>query len=175
MHAAAGADAGSGIYRFQPPANPSLNFLPAYYSLDPGDNHALCAVFTEEGRESTHCELFRVQYPLFQYRPKTSGATPAPYYLPADKNGPAVFGILDPETAKRVSEFNKSPDTEVAISDPAEALRQLLPLCESDAACKNRHKVLLAQMPFYKASQLAARLKSFDIVVAEADPNMRRR
>jgi hypothetical protein len=159
----------SGIYRFQPPTNPSVNFLPAYFSLDPGDNHALCAVYTEESRESTHCELFRVQYPLFQYRPKTSGATPAPYYLPADRNGPAVFGVLDPETAKRVSEFNKSSDTEVAISDPAEALGQLLQLCESDIACRNRHKVLLAQMPFYKASQLAAKLKSFDIVVAEAD------
>ena len=160
---------GSGIYRFQPPANPSGNFLPAYYSLDPGDNHALCAVYTEESQEATHCEFFRVQYPLFQYRPQTSGATPAPYYLAADGNGPAVFGVLDPEIAKRASEFNKSSDTEVAISDPAEALRQMLQLCESEVTCRDRPKVLLAQMPFYKASELAAKLKLFDIVVAESN------
>jgi hypothetical protein len=163
------ATSGSGIYRFQAPTAPSGNFISSYYSLDPGDNHALCAVYGQTSHESTHCELFHVQYPLLQYRPKASGTTPVPYYVQADGNGPAVFGVLDPDLAKRTTEFNNSSDTEVAIGDPAEALRQLLQLCESDVNCKDRHKVLLAQMPSYKAAQLAASLKSFDMVVAEAD------
>ncbi len=64
---------------------------------------------------------------------------------------------------------DQSFDTSAQIVDPLEAMRQMLDLCESDVACHGRRKILLAQMPYYKAAELANKLKVFDVVVAQAD------
>ncbi len=72
---------GASHFRFAKPARASANFIGQYYTLDPGANHAVCAVYEARGGTETHCQLFSVHYPFFQYRPQTSGTTPAPYFL----------------------------------------------------------------------------------------------
>ena len=163
-------------FRFEPPRRPSQNFIPALYSLDPGSNHALCATYLESGVSKTHCQLFSVEYPFFQYHPSAAGQTPAPYYIPANPKGAVVFGVLDPSIVSYIGQLNdvwinrnKQFDTDAAILDPLEAMRQVLALCASDNNCKDRRKILLAQMPYYRAAELAAKLKVFDMVVAQPD------
>ncbi len=163
-------------FRFHLPAEPSQNFLPAYESLDPGSNHALCISYLKKGEQKVHCQLFSVQYPFFQYRPNDWGPTPTPYFVPSDTNGAVIFGALDPSLVGYIGQLSdvwknadERFDTSAQITDPLEALRQLLSLCNSDANCRGRHKILLAQMPYYKASQLASKLKVFDIVIAQPD------
>jgi 5'-nucleotidase, C-terminal domain len=171
-----GAEGDSQRFRFQPPARPSENFVPAYYSLDPGSNHALCVAYSETGQSKIHCQLFSVQYPFLQYLPASWGTTPAPYFVPANKGEAVVFGVLDPSLVGYIGQLSdvwmntdRRFDTSAQTTDPLEALRQVLSLCDSDAACQGRHKILLAQMPYYKAAELAAKLKAFDIVIAQPD------
>jgi hypothetical protein len=172
------------IYSLLKPANPSANFISDYYTLDPGDNHAICISNGDAGRPATSCKLFSVQYPFFQYAPASSGTTPAPYYVSSTKaaNGQrsaiAVFGIMDPSLVGMIGQFedtwlnqDRRFDTRIQITDPVEALRQVLQLCDADANCKSSSKVLLAQMPYYKATQLAAKLGDFDVIIAQADAN----
>jgi hypothetical protein len=168
------ADGANG-FRFAKPAQLSANFLAQYYTLDPGTNHALCAVNT--GR--THCELFSVEYPFFQYRPQTSGTTPAPYFLSeggAAGPGAAVFGVVDPSLTGLVGQLDgawrnedRRFDSTIAVTDPVDALRQVLGLCAADPHCQGRRKILLAQMPRYRAAELASKFPSFDVVIAQAD------
>ena len=163
-------------FRFARPAAPSQNFIPAYYSLDPGSNHALCAVYSDDDSPQTRCQLFSVQYPFFQYQPTPVKTTPAPYFVPENPKGAVVFGIVDPSLVGYIGQLSdvwinndKRFDTRADVIDPIEALRQVLQLCDSDKSCRGRPKILLAQMLYYKASQLAARLKAFDMVVAQPD------
>ncbi|HEX4168085.1 MAG TPA: hypothetical protein VHZ55_21680 [Bryobacteraceae bacterium] len=163
-------------FAFEPPPHPSANFLPQYYRLDPGSNHALCATYLDGGPGQVHCQLFSVQYPFFQYNPAPSGQAPAPYFIPPDAKGAAIFGVLDPTLVSYIGQLNdvwinrnKQFDTSAQIIDPLEAMRQVLALCAADSNCKDRRKVLLAQMPYYRAAELAAKLKVFDIVVAQPD------
>ena len=144
--------------------------------LKAGSNHALCAVYPDGATRKTHCQLFSVQHPFFQYQPDEPGVTPAPYYVPSNKEGPVVFGVLDPALVGYIGQLNDvwvntdaRFDTSARIIDPIEALRQVLDLCDSDSHCKDRRKILLAQMPYHKASELAAKLKVFDIVIAQSD------
>ena len=162
-------------FRFARPASPSQNFLP-YYSLDPGSNHALCAVFAEGDSRQTRCQLFSVQYPFFQFQPVSAATTPAPYFIPPNPNAAVVFGIVDPSLVGYIGQLSDvwmnndhRFDTRADVIDPIEALRQVLQLCDSDKSCRGRRKVLLAQMPYYKASQVASRLKVFDVVIAQPD------
>lgn len=165
-------------FRFAKPARPSANFIAQYYALDPGANHALCAVYQSNGGTETHCQLFSVHYPFFQYRPRTSGTTPAPYFLSGQGTGTgvAVFGVMDRSLAGYVGQLDgawrnedRRFDSTIEITDPLEALRQVLGLCASDPNCRGRRKVLLAQMPYYKATTLASKLPSFDLVIAQPD------
>jgi hypothetical protein len=165
----------SAEFKFEKPRHPSANYLPEYYHLDPGDNHAICVELPAPAKSQMHCELFSVQYPFFQYRPDPAGFAPAPYYV--DSQSVAIFGVLDPSLAGYVGQLNSAwknedPnfDTTIAISDPVEAVRQQMAACHMDDRCCHAHKVLLAQMPYYKAMQLAAKLNGIDLVVAEADP-----
>jgi hypothetical protein len=143
-------------------------------ALEPGSNHAFCGVWNKE--QNLRCQLFSVQSPLLQYRPSSRGETPVPYLVPANPNEPAIFGVLDPELVGYIGQLNdvwinvdKRFDTRADIGDPVEALRQVLGACNADPDCRGRHKILLAQMPYYRASQLAAHLKAFDIVISEPD------
>jgi hypothetical protein len=162
-------------FAFQTPSHPSVNFISRYDTLDPGSNHALCAAPVAEP-DSFRCQLFSVQYSFLEYHPNSPGTTPPPYLAPADRDKPVMFGVVDPGLANSIGQLNNiwknidsGVNTSVEVVDPIETLRQLLTLCDSDANCKGRHKVLLAQMPFYRASELAARLKVFDMVVAQPD------
>ncbi|HEX4810675.1 MAG TPA: 5'-nucleotidase C-terminal domain-containing protein [Bryobacteraceae bacterium] len=162
-------------FRFEKPQHPSGSFLSGYFFLDPGDNHALCVVQPNAAAPITHCELFSVQYPFFQYRPDSGTSTPAPYYL--SSQSVAVFGVLDPSLASYIGELdgtwmNEDPkfDTTIEITDPVEAVRQQIAACDLDPRCRAAHKILLAQMPYYKASQMATKLDGIDLVIAQADP-----
>lgn len=133
-------------------------------SLDPASNHALCGVYGEA--HEIHCQLFSVQTPLL----------PSPYVVPPDRQSPVIFGVLDPDLVGYIGQLsdvwrnqNERFDTTVQIGDPIETLRQALGACSADGNCKDRRKILLAQMPYYRASQLAANLKVFDIVIAQPD------
>ncbi len=137
-------------------------------ALEAGSNHALCAEYTQAGESKGHCQLFSVQYPFFE--------SSRPYFVPANENGAVVFGVLDPSLIGYIGQLSdvwmntdKRFDTGAQITDPLEALRQVLSLCDSDDSCRGRRKVLLAQMPYYKASQLATKLKVFDMVIAQSD------
>ncbi len=166
-------------YPFAKPPRPSSNFIAGYYALDPGDNHALCVEYREHGQQQTHCQLFSVHYPFFQYRPHTDGTTPAPYFLSqknADGKGVAIFGVIDPNLASYVGQLNgvwmnknRRYDSEITITDPLEALRQVLSLCASDEHCRGRRKILLAQMPYFKATALTTKISGFDVVISQPD------
>src|SRR6185437_8247021 len=113
--------------------------------LKAGSNHALCAVYGNGADRKTQCQLFSVQYPFFQYQPDEPGVTPAPYYVPSNKEGPVVFGVLDPALVGYIGQLNDvwvnseaRFDTSAQITDPIEALRQVLDLCDSDTHCKDR-------------------------------------
>lgn len=172
------AGTGHNVFALDKAVHPSVNFLD-YYTLDPGTNHALCVEFQDGKKPEVSCKLFSVQYPLLQYRPDTSGATPAPYYLsPAGAAGPrvAIFGVMDPGLIGYIGQFrytymnrDRSFDTRLQIGDPAEALRQIVGLCEATPVCAGARKILLAQMPVSKALQLAATTDGFDLVVAQSD------
>ncbi len=136
--------------------------------LEPGSNHALCAAYTEGGENKIHCQLFSVQHPFFDSK--------RPYFVPERANGAVVFGVLDPSLIGYIGQLSdvwmntdNRFDTGAQITDPLEALRQVLSLCDSDDSCRGKRKILLAQMPYYKASQLATKLKVFDFVIAQPD------
>ncbi|HWF47610.1 MAG TPA: hypothetical protein VG168_11440 [Bryobacteraceae bacterium] len=156
------------------PGHPSPNYRSDYYYLDPGDNHAICVELPAPAKNHTHCDLFSVQYPFFQYRPDPASFTPAPYYV--DSQSVAIFGVLDPKLVGYLGQLNSAWknedsnfDTTIAISDPVEAIRQQMAACQMDDRCSHSHKILLAQMPYYKAMQLATKLDGIDLVIAEAD------
>ncbi|MDQ2842004.1 MAG: 5'-nucleotidase C-terminal domain-containing protein, partial [Acidobacteriota bacterium] len=137
--------------------------------VEAGSNHALCATYSDKtGIPRMHCQLFSVLDPFFP--------APRPYFVPSDPNGPVIFGVLDPSLVGYIGQLSdvwmntdRRFETTGEIIDPIEALRQALSFCDADSTCRGRRKVLLAQMPFYKASQLAAKLKMFDMVVAQPD------
>ena len=118
---------------------------------------------------------FKLIHFLLQYLPDSPGTTPTPYFVPTNATGLPIFGVFDPsiEYIGQLSDVwmnvDKRFDTSAQVVGPLEALRQLLGACELNSRCKVRHKVLLAQMPYYKASQSAAKLKAFDLVIAQPD------
>ena len=112
----------------------------------------------------------------------------------------AVFGVVDPNLGELIGRLNDTwysiqggnpgtqfsdnthEETDLQVSDPAEALQQVLQYFnerskEADFNCKDAHRILLAQMAQSQAYDLAARLKlspfeaPFDFVIAKADPD----
>ncbi len=172
-------EAQTNTFQFAPPSNPSSHFVENTDTLDPGSNHALCVGYAENGANATRCKVFSVQYPFLQFDPHSAGTTPAPYYVPAaGGNSPniAIFGVVGPDLPSYIGKVNsawdnQNPafDTSVQALDPVESLRQVLELCFADANCKNRRKVLLAQMPYYAASALASKFNTFDLLIAQPD------
>jgi hypothetical protein len=85
-----------------------------------------------------------------------------------------VFGVVDKALMNQVGLPNyswwndkKKYDTTVKVADPSEALHQMLVMCDNDANCMNKRKVLLAQMPLQKARQVIEQLQKLDIQRSE--------
>jgi hypothetical protein len=116
--------------------------------------------------------------------------------IPGKKGGVnvAVFGVVDPNMGQYVGRINDTwlslktaggryfvdnrHETDLQVSDPAEALQQALQYFEevgkNDPACKSAHRILLAQMLQQDAYNLIGRLhlsQPFDLVIAQADPD----
>jgi hypothetical protein len=138
---------------------------------------------------------FSVQPPSFGYSgsrlSKRASDDDQPWYLTPD-NRVAVFGVVDPSLLQFVGKFSgmwseekpsgKFPidntvETDLQVSDPAEALSQALDYCNQVEGCKGARKVLLAQMPQPTAYNMLASFRArrlvgaFDLVIVEADPD----
>lgn len=92
----------------------------------------------------------------------------------------AIFGVVDPDTQNRIARMNYGWwnsdtrfETTVKISDPGQAILQAMMECEKTDGCTEARKVLLAQMPAFKARQMLANVDgaTFDLVVAQTDPS----
>ena len=163
--------------------------------LTPGYDYGLCFTLTRakpDPQAKTYtCVPFSVHEPFFQYHhevattPVPHDKNPEPWATVKQSSGEwvTVFGVVDPDLKQYVGRFNysynnkgKKYDTAIEVSDPASALAQLLQQCDSKADCAGSRKVLLAQMPLAKATQLITHLNSlteitnrFDLVIAQAD------
>jgi hypothetical protein len=113
------------------------------------------------------------------------------------KEGPesiAVFGLVDPNLMQAVGRYNAAwlerknqaglplddhYETDIQISDPAEALKQSIEYCLAVGDCdESTRTVLLAQMPQQTASDMLSSFRSadlvdrnIDLIIAEADPD----
>lgn len=107
----------------------------------------------------------------------------------------AIFGVVDPSIGQPIGRLNDTwfsirgdkpgaqfadtfrEETDLQVSDPAEALGQVLQYFDEASDCKKAHRILLAQMAQPQAYELAARLaashleKPFELVIAQADPD----
>ncbi len=118
--------------------------------------------------KDTMCRQFEVAQPFFN----------EPYTLSdAGDSAAVLFGVVDPQLLDGVGELNyswrnknKQYSTLAATSDPVDALRQALDLCDADAGCGARQKIVLAQMPPGKVEQLARHLRNrVQVIVGAAD------
>jgi len=90
----------------------------------------------------------------------------------------AIFGLLDPDLQGTIGRLNygwwnknTAYETTAQVSSLTDALSQAMMHCELDDECKlsSTHKILLAQMPAAKATQLLGSIKKpvFELVVTE--------
>ena len=97
----------------------------------------------------------------------------------------AVFGVVDSNMGEFIGRLNDTwrdtdkgafdprHETDLQVSDPAEALQQALDYFAEVSECKDARKVLLAQMHQHKLPDLIARLhEPFDLVVAQSDRDL---
>jgi len=153
-------------------------------------------VFT--GSAKYYCQPFYVAEPFFAnasgdekpfvIREVTTKAakSPAGVIYPAGaqerKSTVAIFGLLDPDLLGNIGKLNygwwhknTNYETTAQISGLTDALSQAMMACEADKVCgdKNTRKILLAQMPAAKATQLLANIKEplFELVITETDAN----
>ena len=162
------------------------NFL-----LLPDHNYAFCLHWSG----NSYCKTFTVRQPLFQVmtdpkqKPGPLGvrmafdeASPKPYYVSNGNPLVVVFGVVDKNLMHQVGLLNYSwwnddskYDTTVQAIDPAKALQQVLDMCKQDADCRNKPKVLLAQMDPQSARELVSTLQKpgdsniFDVVITQVD------
>ncbi len=157
------------------PVFPSADSL-----LQGGSAFYLCASTVssepEMNKNNTLCSgTLRPQLPFLQSGGNPE-SNPLPYAIAPDSNT-VIFGVVDSLLLTEIGELNytwrnSNPAyrTQLQISDPLEALGQLLQTCNADANCKGRRKILLAQMPQSKAQRIALQLRGmFDAVVTQAD------
>jgi hypothetical protein len=155
-------------------------FPSASSALQAGAPMYVCASATSSSdqfsKTNTLCSgTLRPHVPYFQDG-KEQGS-PLPYVL-AGGNSVAIFGVVDPGLLSEVGELNYSwrnsnpaYQTKLQVSDPLEALSQVLQTCDSDPACHGARKILLAQMPVSMAQRISAQLRGrFLAVVTQADP-----
>ena len=162
-----------------------ITFTFAKEILRPDFNYAICVqVLSNPIKGRFSCQPFYVTTPFFA---SSTGAVNRCGDFDADPflvrkingNDVVVFGVLDPDLQNQIGRLNygwwnsnEDYETTVQIADPAASLKQAMMRCESVPQCKNAtQKVLLAQMPAYKATQLAGKVDTiFDLVVAATDP-----
>jgi 5'-nucleotidase, C-terminal domain len=162
-------------------------------TFEPGRNYGLCQTNTEskEPDIETGCQIFSVNRPFLSFPRGVVSATGTNYTDPdpfvvvpnADPNREvAIFGVVDPNITKQIGVLNytwlnedQTLKSGLSAEDPAEALKQQLDYFDSwyrathDSREFKGLKILLAQMSPQQAKVLAARLKKFQLVVAEAD------
>lgn len=121
-------------------------------------------------------------HPLLQYSPGGSGPRPgdwATYQNGTEKI--AVVGVVDPNLLEHVgllnySWLNDNPnlDTQVKVSDPLQALSQIMEACNEDLACHGSKFVVLAEMAPQTARVLAAHLQNRGVlaVITRADEDL---
>lgn len=185
----------SRTYRIAP-AGPDPEF-----ALAPGTNRAVCLFAKRDLSGSPYCKPFSVHQPFFEPPAPVAAAPSGcaastngravPYVLKPGLHGEciAIFGVVDPNLREYVGALNdtwvskptadggtepkleKQWETDVEVSDPVEALTQLIQFCDVEPACSKARKVLLAHMPRAKAAQIAARFATgeFDAVIAQTD------
>jgi hypothetical protein len=119
---------------------------------------------------------------LLQYSPGSTGPRPgdwAIYQNGAEKV--AVMGVVDPNLLEHVGMLNYSwlnkkaaLDTQVKVSDPVQALSQMIDSCDVDPECHGARIVVLAQMPPQTARVLAAHFQPKQViaVISRADEDL---
>ncbi len=161
--------------------SPDVQYTLGANKLIAGRNHLICLQLGQAVKWS--CKPFTVAVPFFEYgAPVAPQTTPRRYALvpSATPGAPpvAIFGVVDPDMLTNIGLLNtgwlntgnRRWDTSVKAAAPDAALEQLLDECELEAGCKDARKVLLAQMSYARAAQLATHLKEkFDVVLSEAD------
>jgi len=156
-----------------------------------GRNHAFCANILDTSKtpptSKPSCSPFPVEMPFLDLGDQTGLVNwPAPYIM---VDGVAVFGVVDADLLSNVGLLNagwrnekSSLDTMTKVAPPDYALKQALEQCAADPACQPAPKVLMAQMSYARAAQLATRMSirsgdpspasfepAFDVVISQAD------
>ena len=140
----------------------------------------MCASSVHDSREmtakNTLCSPeFRFRQPFFHFG-NASDPNPHPY-VRIKNQALVVFGILDPALLPQIGEMNyswvnqdKDLDTQLEITDPREALMQLLQTCDADPDCRGARRILLAQMLPEDVRRLADRLHGqFDAIISASE------
>lgn len=158
--------------RFPSPASILKGGEPAYVCA------SAATLSNQITKTNTLCTgTFRPHVPYFQSGQEID-SDPLPYAI-ANHRTTAIFGLVDPSLLSEVGELNYSwrnsnPEfeTKLQVSDPLDALSQVLQTCEADPACRGTRKILVAQMPLSKAQRIAAQLRgAFDALITQADPD----
>jgi hypothetical protein len=149
-------------------------------------------------KNTDYCTSFSVHVPLLQYlHDNQLGAPLSPvsekggYTIktvcldpgPCSAGQPnaaqvAIFGVVDPDLRSFIGNLNYSwrntrnkYETEIEVLDPVDALRQLFQTFEEQNPGFTGQKILLAQMPRYKAAEIGYKLKgAFSLIITQADP-----
>jgi hypothetical protein len=165
----------SQSWRFELPPNKQLQ---SPFFLEPGRNYVFCILHPSADASRDICQAFTTKRPLLEVY---GAGKPLPYFVDA-KESVAVFGVVDEDMLKQIGLLNYSwlnlksdLATTLRIIPAADALEQVMQLCDEDSECKNaRRRILLAQMPTAKAQDLtrdlADRMKiHFDLVITQVD------
>jgi len=157
---------------------------PVTGGLQAGENYGLCVQLTaavEKSDKPFTCKTFSVLSPFLQYNMSvTDSARPADWaYVSVQGSDPvAVFGVVDPTIQEHVGALNaawvnedQKFDTSLEAIPPSIALEQLLQKCSENRECQTAQKVLLAQMPRAKATELMDAFpdNTFALAISESD------
>ena len=132
--------------------------------------------------------------PFFIDRPFFETGSQLPWATPSAGGGQVVIlGVVDENMSQLIGRLNSTwisvdrngrtddkTETDLNISDPAEALSQVLQFCYAHAACRDKKKILLASMEQSTVYDMLRELRSaqtggsqeiIDLVIAQADPD----
>jgi hypothetical protein len=139
---------------------------------------------------------FTVVPPFFGFSPSSRQVSAAdrPWVIKHDNERGkrvAIFGVVDPNLIQFIGRYNAAwlewngrvddnYETDLQVSDPAEALKQAIEYCRATTDCDEKTRiVVLAQMPQQTAYAMAGSFRglkdslkdtNIDLIVAEADP-----
>jgi hypothetical protein len=169
--------------------------------LQPNTRYQIETTLSSTASDARKGPTFVVQMPYFEYpyAPQHFGdeGTFRPWVY-KNHNGTgngqsvAIFGVVDPDLRQYIGRLNSTwlsvvsgkdhavdnrHETDLEVSDSAEALLQALEMCRQDEQCKSARKILLAEMPRDKVYTMLgtfhalAQFRPFDAVIAQADPD----